>query len=141
MTCPRCGSALASTTLGPVAYDRCTGCGGGVVPLRSLEAALASLAPTEPPGGWDAPMTPVPDPGGSLACPLCARPMGQGGYMEQPLVRIDRCVSCMLLFADVGELEAMAEQWVRTDRARDERRKTTDAVLGQLKWLVSGPNV
>src|SRR5687767_15152241 len=98
MRCPRCAAPLATATLGPVEYARCTGCGGGVVPIRSLEAALAALAPVSVPAA-DTPMAPVPDPGGDLACPRCSHRMSQGGYLEQPIVRIDRCVSCMLLFA------------------------------------------
>lgn len=141
MLCPRCDAPLESTTLGSVVYDRCSGCGGGVVPLRSLDSALAALAPEDAFDDWDIPMEPVPDAGGTLTCPLCQRAMSQGGFMEQRYVRIDRCVSCMLLFADVGELEAMAEQRARSHRQRHESMKTTEAVLMQIKWLVSGANV
>lgn len=86
-------------------------------------------------------MVAVPDAGGGLACPSCGRAMSHGGYLEQPLVQIDRCTTCMRLFVDVGELEAMAEQRARSDRQRGQRRAANDAVLDQLKWLVSNTNV
>ena len=37
MRCPRCAAPLGAATLGTVVYDRCTGCGAGVVPMRSLD--------------------------------------------------------------------------------------------------------
>ncbi|MCB9689453.1 MAG: zf-TFIIB domain-containing protein [Alphaproteobacteria bacterium] len=140
MQCPRCSAEMAPARVGPVKAHGCPSCGGGTLLLRDLEAALAAL---EPATSFDpaVPMAAVPDAGGGLGCPSCGRAMSHGGFMEQPLVQIDRCTACMLLFVDVGELEAMAEQRMRSDRQRGLRRSANDAVLDQLKWLVSNTNV
>jgi len=141
MNCPRCGAPLTSATLGTLSYDRCTGCGGGLVALRHLDAALAALPPADLPDNPDLAMTPVPDVPGPVACPLCERRMSRGSYLEQNLVHIDRCTSCLLVFWDAGELEAMAEQRARSDRQRSARKATSEAVRLQMKWLVSGATV
>lgn len=119
-------------------FERCTGCGGGVIALRDLEYALEGLEPDLAAGDEHTPMQAVPDPGGVVACPMCSEPMSSGGYQEQNYVRIDRCVRCMVLFLDVGELEAMAEQRVRSERQRHDRYDTQMKVLKRIEWLVSG---
>ena len=132
---------MAPAQLGDVTYERCPQCGGGVVRLPHLDRALASLTPLLPPPDLASSMGVVSDPGGRVDCPACGTTMSQGSYLEQGLVTIDRCVRCMLLFADMGELEAMAEQRIRSEAQRDLSRSRTEEVLRQMKWLVSGPNV
>jgi Zn-finger nucleic acid-binding protein len=98
-----------------------------VVPRTVLLRLLPALAPRV---DLDRPMQPVPDPGGRLDCPMCGRPMESHGYMEARFVQIDRCPSCDVIFADGGELSAMAEQWARTQARRTERQ---DFVLSELR--------
>jgi len=141
MDCPRCSATMGPAQLGEVSYQRCAACGGGVVRLPELNKALAGLEPLLPTPDLDTAMGPLPDPGGHVPCPGCGARMSQGSYLEQGLVTIDRCVSCMLLFADMGELEAMAEQRLRSEAQRSLSRRRSEAVLQQMKWLVSGADV
>jgi Zn-finger nucleic acid-binding protein len=105
-----------------------------VLALRDLERVLVALEPELPPGAGHEPMEAVEDPGGGLSCPMCSGPMSHGGYLEQRFVRIDRCVPCMVLFTDAGELEAMAEQRARGAIQLALRSGEKEAVFEAVRW-------
>jgi len=64
--------------------------------------------------------------------------MSHGGYLEQRFVRIDRCVPCMVLFADDGELEAMAEQRARGQLQLAARAHEKESVMEVIRWPLWG---
>lgn len=130
MDCPRCRAPLVPMPIGDLSTHQCPGCGGTVVALRDLERTLAAVASprAEPPQKGAADPTPA------LPCPRCQRAMSRGSYLEQGLVNIDRCTSCMLLFADAGELETMAAQRQRSNEQREASEATREATRRQVDW-------
>ena len=115
--------------------DACRECGGTVLPLMRLEPLLVALSEGARRPSTDIGLEPTLDAGPeAVDCPLCARSMGRGTYLEQGLVTIDRCTGCMVMFADDGELEAMVVQRLRSEAQRGETQRTRDGVLGQMEW-------
>ena len=119
MNCPRCQVALEAQKLHDVAVSICESCLGCLVEQRDLARLLSAMS-QELRGRFsvDDPIEPIADAGGSLACPKCAAALENHGYMGSPLVRIDSCGACWVLWCDAEELRAMMALvfWVRWQR-------------------------
>ena len=81
-----------------------------------LDAMSKELQRTIP---LDCPLDRVPDRGPNVLCPVCSVRMENYGYMGSPLVMVDACHACRVLWMDAFELGAMSVQYARTTRRVD----------------------
>jgi Zn-finger nucleic acid-binding protein len=120
-TCPRCSAALTACTFGATAVDGCSTCGGlwldsqelnkltrdPSTGLMEVERAFASVMYS--PGSGD------------MHCPQCAQPLREFSFPHTPNVKLDACPGCKGIWADDGELGAIAQ------RVAEHRPATTSA--------------
>lgn len=121
-SCPACGNTLRSLEYEGMTVLACGGCGGRLVPARSVarilarrevgfdDGQLARAAYTEAEGDHlrrtavlsrgrhELPLTP---------CPLCGRTMMRRHYDLQYAVEIDICLVCDRLWFEKDELEVL----------------------------------
>ncbi|MCB9676946.1 MAG: zf-TFIIB domain-containing protein [Alphaproteobacteria bacterium] len=116
--CPRCSVVLQPLDIGEVGTDSCPSCGGLLVDQRDvvgmLEVFAAALVQFF---DADAPIDRVDDPWGTATCPDCGGAMVKNGYQGSPNVMVDRCAGCGVIWIDGGELDVMAQLYLRSERS------------------------
>jgi Zn-finger nucleic acid-binding protein len=100
--------------------------------LQNLTADLAAEVDLE------TPIEPHDDLGEGLSCPRCAGPMTHFGYMGTNRVWLDRCGSCLVIWADGDELETLTMLHARTHVRSDERQRWHREQQAGLERRVSG---
>ncbi len=116
-TCPRCAGAMGPHThAAGLDLERCGDCGGLFCTSENFQALLTT-------DGTESLDTLPRAKGGSehsdsLDCPRCTKKMVMYRYPPQPHIRIDRCVDCLGVFLDAGELTDM-KRYTLLDWFRD----------------------
>jgi Zn-finger nucleic acid-binding protein len=114
--CPRCAEELEAVKLKGVSVRSCKRCQGTLLTQPQLAPLLgemsAELLRTFNP---DAQLEAVPDKGGGLRCPRCAKVLTTDDYCSAHIVYFDRCEPCGLLWLDADELGTMTLMWARME--------------------------
>ena len=107
MTCPRCSGVMETVSVGLVAVDRCTSCGGLWFDMnedewlkRSGAAAVVDTRATEQ-GSHRDDRTPI-------QCPRCHTRMMRMVDPGHPDVTYESCAICYGSFFDAGEFREVA---------------------------------
>lgn len=128
--CPRCRTPLRGGRLHDRPIEHCAGCDGYAVGQRDLQPLLRAIG-----RGLDVephqPVGTVSD-AGPATCPRCERPMDHHGFLGLPLVMVDNCHHCAVLWLDAAELGTMALLLRQTDdRDRSYRQALKDGRIAQ----------
>jgi Zn-finger nucleic acid-binding protein len=81
----------------------------------------------------DYPITPMPDKGAGITCPICSSPTENFGYMGCKFAILDCCHQCRVLWIDTKELGVMSIQYARTQRRSDQMQ--LDEKINRLEFL------
>ena len=108
--CPRCEGTMDANSLDAQTHEaqievqRCSDCGGIFCNSETFELLLST-------DGAEALDTGAGNARGErsevLSCIVCDEVMANYRFPEQPHIQIDRCVSCLSVFLDGGELSDM----------------------------------
>jgi len=103
MHCSTCGARLVAERRGPSVHYRCPRCEGRLVRLDALRRVLGARETAT----LIARTVALPE-RAHRDCPACRAPMQARGTGAAGEVELDVCEHCRLLWADRGELRAMA---------------------------------
>lgn len=108
-SCPRCGYALAASTVGEAEVEECGRCGGIFVPAQTLRRLVADREQARAvPLARASPPVMAPDPVRYLRCPSCPQLMNRVSFGRRSGVVVDVCRDHGTWF-DAGELVAALE--------------------------------
>jgi Zn-finger nucleic acid-binding protein len=113
MDCPRCKTRLTEGTYEKKNAMLCEHCLGVMIKQRDLLSVLERLS-TELFANIsvNAKIEPFPDLGPVGACPDCATPMENYGYMGTKSAMIDVCPSCHWMWIDPKEFIQMTKTYI-----------------------------
>jgi Zn-finger nucleic acid-binding protein len=153
MQCPRCRTALETSTTEGVRFERCAACDG-------LALAVPVLRRFAPEGRVRDVWLDLPEARPGAACPSCSNAMREISVdCDGAKVAIDVCKACQLLWFDAKELEQFSPERQapapRTDRlspkaaeacavaeiaAREQMQQDREdaAAIAAALWLASG---
>lgn len=122
MNCPSCEHALRQMEIAGLTLDRCPQCGGYWLDDGELSALARRLSGLKPVSEWDArsilrlPVPPHKNP--QRRCPRCRVILNNFNYCYNSNILLDRCPRCRGIWADAGELPAIAS-YVKGNRKLD----------------------